>query len=586
MEENDFEGGIPESLGNCKSLLHINLSSNNLNGSIPQQVIGLSSLSTSLVMSHNSLTGSIPLEVGNLDNLMELDLSENKLSGAIPSSLGGCISLERLHLEGNKFGGTIPESLKNLRGIEELDLSHNNLSGEIPGFLGKLLSLKRLNLSYNDFEGEVAAEGIFSNASAISINGNDKLCGGIPELLLPACFKKKQEKSLDLKVIISATIAVVFSIVAVALFYTARNSRKKSSNSPPSKEWQVGISFSELMKSTDCFSAENLIGLGSFGSVYKGALPGDGKSVAIKVLNLQQQGASKSFIAECEALRNIRHRNLLRIITACSTIDHQGNDFKCLVFEFMSNGNLDEMLHRKADKQVPNKRLSLIQRLNIATDIASALDYLHHHCETPIVHCDLKPSNVLLDKDMTAHVSDFGLARFILEASKNPFKTEAMSVALKGSIGYIPPEYGLGGHVSVLGDVYSFGILLLEMFTGKRPTDDMFKDDLSIHKFVAIALPENAMDVIDIAMLDEVENVDNETNEEADVEEKAIIKDNDAQANASGIAECLVSAMRIGLSCSSTSPGERMAMNLVVNKLHDIRDSFLTSNNRNRKTMN
>ncbi|KAJ9180594.1 hypothetical protein P3X46_008813 [Hevea brasiliensis] len=583
MEENRFEGSIPESLGNCQNLQNLNLSSNYLNGSIPKQVIGLPSISISLVMSHNSLTGSIPLEVGNLVNLGELDLSQNKLSGGIPSSLGSCVSLERLNLEGNELVGTIPESLKNLRGIEELDLSSNNMSGVIPEFLSKLLFLKRLNLSYNDFEGEVPGEGIFSNASAISIIGNDELCGGIPDLHLSACSKKKQEKPLKLKVIISATIAVVFSIVSIlcsiAIIRMGKKSRKKSSKAPLSEERQAGMSYSEIVKSTDGFSAENLIGSGSFGSVYKGTLSGDGKTVAIKVLNLEQQGASQSFIDECDTLRSIRHRNLLRIITACSTIDHQGNDFKCLVFEFMSNGNLDKWLHPKADEQDQKKRLSLIQRLNIAIDIASALDYLHHHCETPIVHCDLKPSNVLLDEDMTAHVGDFGLATFLLESSRNPSKNEVVSATLKGSIGYIPPEYGMADQVSVLGDVYSFGILLLEMFTGKRPDDEMFIDDLSIHKFVAMALPEHAMNVIDPTMLEEEENDDNEANED-EIEEKAIIRNSNAQANANRIEECVISAMRIALSCSSRAPGKRMTMNLVVNKLHDIRDSFLRSKNR------
>ncbi|XP_059428558.1 probable LRR receptor-like serine/threonine-protein kinase At3g47570 [Corylus avellana] len=178
-----------------------------------------------------------------------------------------------------------------------------------------------------------------------------------------------------------------------------------------------------------------------FGSVYKRVLSSNGAIIAVKVLNLQQRGGSKSFINECNVLRSLRHRNLLKVITACSSIDHQGNDFKSLVFEFMSNGSLDEWLHAIEDEQHQCKRLSFIQRLDIAMDVAYALQYLHLHCQTPIIHCDLKPSNVLLNEDMVAHVADFGLAKFIIEASHNPSKTQSMSdfsVALRGSIGYIP----------------------------------------------------------------------------------------------------------------------------------------------------
>ena len=445
LEENRFEGNIPSSLGNCKSLQKLNLSSNNLNGTIPEEVLGLSSLSISLVMSNNSLTGSLSLKVGNLHNLMELDISGNKLSGTIPSTLGSCISLERLHLEGNNFEGPIPESLETLRGLEELDLSENNLTGRVPEFLGRFSVLRHLNLSHNNLEGEVSRDGILANASAFSVVGNDKLCGGIPELHLPPCSRKNPREPLSFKVVIPATIAAVFiSVLLCSLsIFCIRRKLPRNSNTPTPEEQQVGVSYSELIKSTNGFAAENLIGSGSFGSVYKGILSGEGRIVAIKIMNLLQKGASKSFIDECNALRSIRHRNLLKIITVCSTVDHRGNDFKGLVFEFMSNGNLDQWLHPTTEQQYRTKKLSFTQRLNIAIDVASALDYLHHHCETTIVHCDLKPSNVLLDDDMTAHVGDFGLAKFLSEASKNPSITQTISAALKGSIGYIPPGMGL-----------------------------------------------------------------------------------------------------------------------------------------------
>jgi len=160
---------------------------------------------------------------------------------------------------------------------------------------------------------------------------------------------------------------------------------------------------------------DNLIDLGSFDSEYKGVLSSNGAIVAVKVFNLHQQGAPKSFIDECNALRSLRHRNLLKVITGCSSIDHQGNDFKSIVFEFMSNESLDQWLHPIEDEQHQCKRLSFLQRLNIALDVAYAPEYLHLHYQMSIIHCDVKPSNVLLNDDMVTHVGNFGLAKLSLK---------------------------------------------------------------------------------------------------------------------------------------------------------------------------
>ena len=160
--------------------------------------------------------------------------------------------------------------------------------------------------------------------------------------------------------------------------------------------------------------------------------------MAVKVLNLQKKGALKSFIAKCNVLRNVRHRNLVKILTCCSSINYNGDEFKALVFEFMTNGSLDMWLHPMVDSENQSKNLSFLQRLAIAMDVASALNYLHNHCEPKIIHCDLKPSNILLDNEMIAHVSDFGLAR-LLTTTNDSSQKHTSTIGLKGSISYTAP---------------------------------------------------------------------------------------------------------------------------------------------------
>ncbi|XP_077232663.1 uncharacterized protein LOC143870035 [Tasmannia lanceolata] len=568
LSTNKLQGHIPPSLENCGNLESIYLQHNSLTGTIPNQILKLSSLSNFLGLSYNSLTGPLASEVGNLKQLGRLYMSGNSLSGEIPDTLGNCVSLEYLYMKHNLFQGSIPSSLANLRGMRELDLSHNNLSGKIPEYLEKFRGLEYLNLSFNDLEGEVPKEGIFQNASAISVHGNNKLCGGILELQLPACplhIYNKRGKSHSLLVIISIA-SVVFFLITLSFFYITFYWKRKSRKNPlvmsPSVDPCLKLSYAELLRATNGFSLENLIGAGSYGYVYKGFLDQNETVVAVKVLNLQQHGATTSFNAECEALRNIRHRNLIRILTSCSSIDYQGNDFKAFVFEYMPNGSLEKWLHQSGDGQHPLMNLTLIQRLNVAIDVASALDYLHHHGQTTLVHGDLKPSNVLLDDDMNAHVGDFGLARFIFEDTANHSNNQSSSLTIKGSIGYVAPEYGMGGKRSTHGDVYSFGILLLEMFTGKAPTNNLFTDGLTLDQFAKMALPDRVIEITDPQLISEEVQVVNNNNNEY----HTIMKNR--------MHDCVVSMFRIGVSCCAESPRDRMQMGDVVRELHEIKNLY------------
>ncbi|KAJ9174751.1 hypothetical protein P3X46_013357 [Hevea brasiliensis] len=561
---NNLQGLIPSSLGNCKNLLTLDLSVNNLTGPIPPEITQLSSLSTFLNLSRNHLSGSLPMEVGNLKNLGILALDENKLSGNIPSSLGSCTRLEFLYMGGNYFQGTIPSSLSALRGIRELNLSRNNFSGKIPEFLKEFNSLEYLDLSYNDFEGMVPIEGIFKDGNATSVAGNKNLCGGIPDFGLPACKIEQQKGRLTvrLKKIISVVSVLVGAILAlICLFLYLSRRRKGESTSITFGNALLKLSYRKLLKATNGFSSDNLIGIGNFGSVFKGTLEQEGMVIAVKVLNLMHRGALKSFMAECEALRNIRHRNLVKILTACSGVNYQGDDFKALVYEFMINGSLDGWLHPTLGSNEVSRTLNILQRLNIAIDVACALEYLQLHCETPIVHCDLKPSNVLLDEEMTGHISDFGLVKFLFNELLGNSTNQSSSIGLRGTIGYCPPEYGVGSEISTSGDIFSFGILLLEMFTGKRPTNNMFKENLSLHNFVKKALPAQVIEIIDPnlfqAQLDANHN-HNFRNRRNDL-----------------LIECSISIFEIGISCSAESPQERMNIGDIVAQLSHVKNTLL-----------
>ncbi|KAL5704069.1 non-specific serine/threonine protein kinase [Ranunculus cassubicifolius] len=585
LDNNRLEGTIPPSLGNCKVMFELFLTSNKLSGTIPKQVLTLSSL-FQFSISNNSLSGSLPLEVGTLINLEGLDVSDNNLSGEIPATLGSCLKLETLDMGRNSFYGPIPLSLKSLRGIQAIDFSHNNLNGNIPEFLMNVLLLESLDLSYNDFDGKVPVEGIFKNASAISVRGNKKLCGGIKELHLRVCNEDKVERSgqsHSRSVIIIIAFGVLSFIVAAICCsaYCLRKFRKTNAageataTSSALDKWRLGASYLEIFNSTNGFSSECLIGSGSFGSVYKGVLSDHETFVAIKVLNLQQKGAANSFLAECEALKNIRHRNLIKVVTVCSSIDFEGNDFRALIFEFMPNGNLEQLLHPKTNDRLSSRNLSFIQRVNIAIDVAFGLEYLHHSYEETIVHCDIKPSNILLDREITAHVSDFGLARFLFNTSGGQPETQTLSSGLKGSIGYIPPEYGIVRKVSTLGDMYSYGILLLEMFTGRRPTDEMFIDGLNLYDFVSMALPDRVLGVVDASLFSETHKVEDADNGESgnviESEEAPVLSRRTMQSRRR---ECLVSVLTIALTCCAPLPKDRTVVSDIVKKMIDVRDLF------------
>nr|XP_043637035.1 probable LRR receptor-like serine/threonine-protein kinase At3g47570 [Erigeron canadensis] len=556
---NNFQGNVPYTISNCRQLQLLLLNHNNLSGEIPKEIFSLSSL-ISLDLSNNHFVGSLPSEVDNLKNLVYFNISNNMMSGVIPPSLGGCTSLVALSISGNTIQGEIPVTFSSLRGLSRIDLSCNNLTGKIPEYLGDFKSLRTLNLSFNSFKGTLPVLGAFKNTTIVSINGNVNLCGGFQEFQLPECTFPHPLKN------IIPVVSVLFLLIMAITFYLVykrKNSKKASLETDSDIKSLPQVSYRNLQKATNGFSSENLIGSGKFSSVYKAVLSQkDGPQVvAVKVLKLAVYGAHKAFTAEGEALRKIRHKNLVRIITSCSGTDLQGNDFKALIYDYMVNGSLEDWLHQNPvvgpEIEETTRCLNFFQRLNIVIDVARALDYIHFQCGSPMIHCDIKPCNILLNADLVAHLGDFGLARFLQYASDDFSASNTSSLGVLGTVGYVAPEYGMGGQASTYGDIYSFGILLLETFTRKRPTHEMFNNGLSLRDFVKMAIPDHVLEITDPVLL--------ETRQEENERTRAY----------RSIKESLTTIYQIGITCSMETPRDRIDMNNVFNQLESVKKTFV-----------
>ncbi|XP_022735494.1 probable LRR receptor-like serine/threonine-protein kinase At3g47570 [Durio zibethinus] len=543
---NNLVGPIPACLGDLISLRYLFLGSNKFANSIPSTFTRLTDI-LQLNLSSNCLSGALPVDIGKWKVITSIDFSKNQLSGEISISIGDLRDLTYLSLSGNRLQGPIPESFGGLISLQVLDLSRNNFSGIIPKSFEKLLYLEHFNVSFNRLEGEIPSKGSFGNYTIQSFMGNKALCAAPQlQLPLPPCkansFGKHSRKAIQLVEYILFPIGSIILVLAVILTFSRRGKRNANlptaqENFPALAEWRR-VSYQELQQATYGFSESKLLGVGSFGSVYQGILS-DGLSVAVKVFNLELEGAFKSFDVECEVLRNIRHRNLVRIISSCSNID-----FKALVLEFMPSGSLEKWLYSH------NHFLDILHRLNIMIDVASALEYLHHGYTTPVIHCDLKPNNILLDEDMVAHLGDFGIAKLLGEHDST---IHTMTLA---TIGYMAPEYGSEGIVSTKGDVYSFGILLMETFTRKKPTDEIFAGEMSIKYWVKSSLPEALIEVVDTNLL------------------------NNEARQYSARRDCALSILQLALECTEEVPEDRIDVKEVVAKLNKIKIKFLHESNR------
>lgn len=459
--DNQFSGGLPENYAKCESLLRFRVSYNRLSGPIPEGLLGLPHASivdlsynllngmfpnsignannlSELYMQTNRISGSLPSEISQAYNLVKIDLSNNFLSGPIPSEIGNLRKLNLLLLQGNNLVSSIPESLSSLKSLNVLNLSNNLLTGNIPESLCELLP-NSLDFSHNRLSGPVPLP-LIKEGLAESFSGNPDLCASVyfnssvPSL--PLCLHLNTRKRINTIWVIASTILVV--IVGFLLFLKRQCSRErqvieKSGFLPTSFPYEM-TSFHRLSFGQDeivrALIDKNIVGCGGSGTVYKIEL-NDGQLFAVKKLwgcktkdpSSDQLLLDKELKAEVDTLGNIRHKNIVKLYCCFSNWDS-----KFLVYEYMPNGNLWDMLHQG------KVLLDWPTRHTIAVGIAQGLAYLHHDLLPPIIHRDIKSTNVLLSKDFQPKVADFGVAKVLQARGK-----DSTTTVVAGTYGYLAP---------------------------------------------------------------------------------------------------------------------------------------------------
>ncbi|CAK9871092.1 unnamed protein product [Sphagnum jensenii] len=457
------------------------------------------------------LQGSISPELGKLDKLHRLDLHKNEFFGQIPPEIGNCSSLKSLYLEGNYLTGDIPEELGNLSQLMALDLANNGLTGTIPTSLGSLHNLTFLNVSSNFLVGEIPTTGVFANSSFTSFEGNPGLCGpqikvackfaqptsaptpaygpssGLSPIISPgwtimsSTQKQHHIYSSTLVFIVLTTLASALLLALVCswgwFFYQkcctqgdGNKLRAKADDLPGKIDVTNGQAEAKLvvfhgdlpytstaiLKGLEKLGEKDVIGSGGYGTVYR-LIMDDGVSFAVKRIAVCGSSSDRAFEGELEILGYFKHRNLVNLRGFCNS-----PLAKLLIYDYLPNGNLDEKLHELEVHEVP---LNWQARIRIAIGTARGLAYLHHDCCPRIIHRDIKSSNILLDQNLEPHVSDFGLAKLLEENASH------VTTIVAGTFGYLAPEYLQNGRATDKGDVYSYGVVLLELLSGKRPSD-------------------------------------------------------------------------------------------------------------------
>ncbi|KZV57373.1 hypothetical protein F511_28604 [Dorcoceras hygrometricum] len=572
LQNNNLSGQIPDSWGNggknLTQLQSLALGHNSFTGGIPSS-FGRLSLLQEISLSHNRLSGVIFKDIGNLFSLKTIDFSYNFINGSLPSSLSDLQKLVVLDLRNNRIVGSIPATIGGISSLKEFELSHNNLSGEIPSSLGDLPNLDSFNVSYNNLSGAVPVK-LSQKFNSSAFVGNLELCGyslTTPCPISPSSEvpppQNKRARKLDIKdiiIIVAGILLIILLITCCVLLFCLIRKRKmikeaktgqgegavamaKGEKGTPPTAGEVEASGETGGKLVHfdgpiVFSADDLLcataeimGKSTYGTVYKATME-DGIQVAVKRLREKITKGQREFETEVNALGKIRHPHLLAL--RAYYLGPKGE--KLLVFDYMPKGNLATFLHARG----PDTPIPWSTRMKIAKGMTRGLIYLHNNVN--IIHGNLTSSNVLLDQHTNAKIADFGLSRLMSSTANSSV------IATAGALGYRAPELSKLKKATTKTDVYSLGVILLELLTGKSPGEAMNGVDLP--QWVASIVKEEW------------------TNEVFDLE---LLRD------ASVIGDELLNTLKLALHCVDPSPSARPEASQIMQQLEEIRPETATS---------
>ncbi|CAN6209139.1 unnamed protein product [Urochloa humidicola] len=468
LSGNRLSGRISPELGSCAALRRVRLSSNSLDGSIPQQIGKLEKLRV-LELSGNRLTGGVPPELLHCRALVKMDLGRNLLGGQLPLGLKELKNLKFLSLSGNNFSGAVPVDLVAMQNQTVLLLDNNKLSGEITAEANSQMpSVSVVNVSSVTITDTTASVNpsrqpseLFTVFHTSSMRVLGETSSGTPDSSSSGGLGTK-----EIAAIASASAIVVVLIVGLILcICTRKGVLKPSRRSFRRREVKVfdnvdigaPLTYETVVRATGNFNASNCIGNGGFGPTYRAEIA-PGVLVAIKRLALGKQHGDKEFHAEIRTLGQCRHPNLVTLLGY-----HISDSEMFLIYNYLPGGNLEKFIKDRTKRPISWRRFH-----KIALDVARALAYMHEECVPRILHRDVKPNNILLDNECNAYLSDFGLAR-LLRNSETHATTD-----VAGTFGYVAPEYAMTCRVSDKADVYSYGVVLLELISDKKALDPSF----------------------------------------------------------------------------------------------------------------